>query len=305
MKVYALMMTFQQMDWLPYSIKQLRRALDLGALEKAVISEGGHSADFPPHSPDGSWEYLNDEVGSDDRFVLVDASQFRSGNYKNVQPVVLNKMMEVVPRDDDSWIMYLHDDEFWFDRFFRDMPSLCQDAQDNGFKHIMGFQLGFAYNMRLHWKKRTAYMLCRVLKDTVWTPITHICSEGRTYLQDRAGTIFDGDPNHATFHFLYVKTPERMEMRMALGRESGASIYDGWYKNVFMTADLSNLLKAYERNRAYHGGYGFYKDSFTLEYPSPLANTSLYSRSCSSSCIIKLPYFFYHVPNLSISHARI
>ncbi len=59
MYTFAVMKTYQQMDYLSYLIKQCRRALDLGDLDDVYISEGGHSALFPPRSEDGSWDYLS------------------------------------------------------------------------------------------------------------------------------------------------------------------------------------------------------------------------------------------------------
>lgn len=276
MKVYAMMMTYEQMDWLPWAIKQAKSMLDMGSIEKFLIAEGSHSKNFPEHSPDGSLEFLKKEL--DDRFQLFDASKFRNSfpTYQTAQPALLNEMLSTIPKEDDTWLMYTHDDEFYYDEFLKELKDVCQEAQDKGFNTIMTSQVAFAYNFNLYWRKRTGYLLNKINMDTKWVPISSVAhGNGMRYLDDINKVWMDQTPHRTTFHFSYVKKTHRMEQRMSNASEAGSqNMQDFWYKEIFLNADLNNLEKTYKKGVEFWGSEGFYKDSYDLGGPvvQPLIN---------------------------------
>ena len=126
MKIYAVLMTWEQMDWLPWTIKQLNLALDYNSIDKVLIAEGGHSKNMPGRSSDGSWEYLHKTVGNNNNYKIFDAVPFRDSHsrYDFAQAALLNKMCQDLP--ENSWIWYLHDDEFFFNTFLQNIRNKTQ-----------------------------------------------------------------------------------------------------------------------------------------------------------------------------------
>jgi len=263
MKIYAIMMTYEQMDWLPWSIDQFDRALEFGAIDGVHISEGGHSKKVPARSTDGSWEYLQERIGDDHRYKIFDAKPFRDAArvYGEAQAPLIDKMCEDIPRG--SWIWGIHDDEFFFDEFLKNIRNIAEKAQLEGYDMVMTKQMGFAFNFKLYWNKRTAYMLFNWKDGIYWKPITTPCYPGGKPLLKQTDKIkFDTSFDHITFHFSHVKRPKRLQYRASdLPTEIGAPQASVWYKEVYKKADLNNLELVYERNKTIQGGYGFYKDS--------------------------------------------
>lgn len=267
MKIYGVFFTYNQMNFLPYIIRMSNYALDVGALDKVIIMEGAHSTNYPLRSPDGSGEYLEKAIGNDKRYVLLKSDAFRGKyHFKDVQAVILNHMISHIPIDDNTWMFYYHDDEFFFNQFFKDMKSICSSAQDKGYDMVMTKQMAFAYNFQLYWKKRTAYMLCKLYKDTKWVPLTSVAyGSGLRYFDKKnyAKVKYDEDDLHITFHFSHVKKPNRQTMRINNGIEIGGGVdrITRWYNEIFLKADLDNLEETYKKNEKIWGGYGFYKDA--------------------------------------------
>lgn len=267
MKIYALLMTYEQMDWLPWTIDQFDRALNFGAIDKVLIAEGGHSKRVPARSTDGSWDYLQKRVGNDDRFEIFDAQPFRDAaiRYDNVQAPLLTHMCNTIPLDgkEDVWLWGIHDDEFFFDEFLKNIRNIAIDAVSKNKEMVMTRQMGFSFNTKLYWNKRTAYMLYSWKKGNFWRPITTPCyPDGVPYLKKTDKILFDEKFEHITFHFSHVKRPKRQEYRHSmLPFEIGASTAAIWHREIWEKADLNNLEIVYEKNKKIQGGYGFYKDS--------------------------------------------
>ena len=270
MKIYLMMMTYEQMDWLPWAIDQIDACLSFGAIDKALIAEGAHSKAFEPRSPDGSWDYLNDRIGNNPGYHLFDAAPFRKNcsRYDKAQAALLNHMLDTVGVDDETWVFYIHDDEFFFHSFLKQLRSQVEEAHKGGYDMILTRQLGFAYNFELHWKQRTAYLLNRWYPSSRWTPATTpTYANGRTYLKERSKILLDTKFEHITFHFGHVKRPSRMEMRYLLSKEKKTKhTYDFWWREIYMQADLSNLEPIYAKNEQFLG-HGFKREIIDFDPP--------------------------------------
>jgi hypothetical protein len=259
------MMTYQQIDWLPWAIDQLDRALEFGSIDGVLIAEGGHSKQVPARSPDGSWNYLHKRLGKNSKYQIFDAQPFRDAAlaYGMAQAPLLNYMCSGINRDQDTWLWYIHDDEFFFDNFLKNIKSYCK-------KHnkimYMTKQMAFAFNMKLYWNKRTAYMLLRWGKNTAWYPITTPADSDRIpFLHKTDQIYFDPSFETTTFHFSHMKRSSRQAYRhKILPAEIGAHQAVLWHQEIYEKADLNNLGASYEKNREIMGGYGFYKDSDNL-----------------------------------------
>lgn len=293
MKIYTVFMTYDQREWLPSVLDQTDRALEFGSIDKVLIAEGGHSLKVSPRSPDGSWDYLNERLAGNDNYKLYDAKPFRDNSvmYGQVQAPLLTHMCQDAfnnnETDEDVWIWYIHDDEFFLDPFLKNIRNYAIQAKEEGYEMIMTKQMGFAYNFKLYWSKRTCYMLFSWNKGNVWKPITTPCyPDGIQYLNKKDKIKFDASHENTTFHFSHVKRPKRLKYRASdLPSEIGASAASIWYRDVYEAADLNNLDEVYRKNVHIQGGYGFYKDSadmgpevmqvlntYTGEYPYALRN---------------------------------
>ena len=245
--------------------------LEQGALEKIIIMEGAHSTNYPLRSPDGSREYLEKVINNNPKYILLDSEKFRGKyHFKDVQAVILNYMMSYISIDKETWMFYYHDDEFFFNQFITDMKQMCNKAQEENYDMILTKQMAFAYNFHLYWKKRTAYMLCRLYKDTKWVPLTSVAyGNGLRYFDKKnyAKVKYDENDLHTTFHFSHVKKTNRQNMRINNGIEIGGGVdrITQWYNEIFLKADLNNLEKIYKKNEEIWGGYGFYKDACGFE----------------------------------------
>jgi len=266
MKIYAIMFTWEQIDWLPWAIKQLNRALSYGSLDKVLIAEGGHSKNMSGRSSDGSWEYLQKTVGNNPNYQLFDAVPFRDkhNSYDQVQPDLLNTMCNTIPLDtkEDPWIFVTQDDEFFFDKFLRDIKNIVKAADTNSKDMVMTRQLAFSFNMKLHHLNRTAYILNRWTKDSYWKPISTLCyKDGCPYLTKADKIHYVPDFDYTTFHFNRVKRVKREEMRYRLSAEINTPNAMKWHNEVWLAADLNNLTEAYKANERLTGHYGYAKDS--------------------------------------------
>ena len=268
MKVYSVMMTYNQLEWLGPVMDQFDRALDFGSIDKVYIAEGGHSKSVPLRSPDGSWGYLQERIGKDSRYKLFDAGPFRekAAIYNQVQAPLLNAMCNEAKKEahgQEFWIFYTHDDEFYLDPFLKNIRNIAINATENNFNMVMTRQMGFAFNFKLYWNKRTCYMLFKWADGTEWKPITTPCyKSGTPYLKVPEKIFFDKEFDHTTFHFSHVKRSERLKYRASkLPSEIGESQASVWYKEIYEQADLNNLGVVYNKNKTIQGGYGFYKDS--------------------------------------------
>lgn len=273
MKIYAVFMTYDQKEWLENALDQTDRALEFGSIDKVFIAEGGHSKNVPSRSPDGSWGYLQERLKGNDKYVLYDAEPFKKNTvkYEQVQAPLLNHMCNdaVKDVDDDVWIWYIHDDEFFLDSFLKNIRNIAIQAQEEDKDMVMTKQMAFAFNFKLYWEKRTAYMLFKWEAGTRWAPITTPCYAGGTpYLKRPTRIKFDSTFEHTTFHFSHVKRPKRLAYRAKdLPSEIGATAAAVWYREVYEKADLNNLEEVYNKNRNIQGGYGFYKDSANMGPP--------------------------------------
>lgn len=264
MKIYAVLMTYEQMDWLPYTMDMLGKTLEFGSIDMVFIAEGSHSKRFPERSTDGSWEYLNNRIGDDDRYHLVDIAQFRNNQprYDFAQAATLNHICGLFPMDEETWVFYIHDDEYFFDAFLKDIRNLCQEASSEDMNMIITKQLAFSFNMSLYWKNRTVYLLSRWNKGNYWKPATTICyPDGIPYLKKTNKIKFDSRFEYITFHFNCVKTVAREKIRYALSAEKGTSNSMEWFNKVWLAADLDNLDATYKDNKKIYGTYGFKPDS--------------------------------------------
>ncbi len=263
MKIYALMMTYQQMDWLPYSLDQFDTALKFGSIDKVLISEGAHSKQLPERSLDGSFEYLINRTKDDDRYEIFDNVPFRNScnRYDKAQASVLNKMCSTFPDDEDVWVFYIHDDEYFFNVFLKNIRNLCMEADEAGKDMIVTKQLAFAFNFHMYWNNRTVYMLFKWHKGTKWAPATTPCySNGTPYLNKKDKIIFRPGFEYITFHFGHIKKMDRQKMRYVLSAEKGTVGANHWFDEIYSKADLKDLNATYEKNVPIIG-YGFKKDS--------------------------------------------
>jgi len=262
-KIYAIMMTYEQMDWLPWSIDQFDRALKFGAVDKVLIAEGAHSKAMPERSNDGSWEYLNGRIGNNKRYELFDIAPFRNNcnRYDKAQAATLNHMCSNFPMDDETWLFYIHDDEFFFDSFLKNIKNICEKASSENIDMVITKQLAFSFNMKLYWQNRTCYMLCRWYEGNYWAPATTLCYQnGVPYLKKKNKIKFDSSFENTTFHFNCVKRIAREKIRYQLSAEKGTPNALKWFNDVWLKADLNNLEEAYKANKKIYGFYGFRSD---------------------------------------------
>lgn len=257
-------MTYEQMDWLPWSIDQLDRCLEFGSIDKVLIAEGAHSKNDPARSPDGSWDYLNDRVDSNKDYVLFDAEPFRNkySRYDFAQAALLNHMWATFPENEESWMFLVQDDMFFFDVFLKNVRTLCENASKEKMDMVITKQMAFSFNMQLYWRNRSAYILTKRCEGSVWKPTSKLFySDGVPYLKKINKIKFDPKFEYITFHFGNVKTMAREKTRYAMSAEKGTPNSMEWFNKVWLAADLNNLDAAYEANRQIYGAYGFKPDS--------------------------------------------
>jgi len=261
-------MTYQQIDWLPWQLDQLDRALEFGSIDSVLIAEGGHSKQVPARSPDGSWHYLHQRVGKDSRYRVFDAQPFRDAApaYGLAQAPLLNHMCSTLGPAEENWLWLTHDDEFFFDHFLKNIRNYCQRCVDENKIMYMTKQMAFAFNTKLYWNKRTGYLLFRWNPDTQWYPISTPADSDRiAFLNKPRQIIFNTDFENTTFHFSHMKRSSRQAYRhKILPAEIGADRAVAWHQEIYEKADLNNLEASYEKNKEIMGGYGFYKDSDNL-----------------------------------------
>lgn len=261
MKIYALMMTYNQMDWLPWSIKQFDRALEFGSIDRVLIAEGGHSKKVSARSSDGSWEYLQNKAESDERYQIFDSKPFRDAAsvYNQAQYKLLNHVCSTIDINDRAWIWCIHDDIFFLDDFLKNIRNIVTEADDLGMDMVVTNELCFYFNFKLHLERKKNFMLCRWPKGSFWKPITTPCHSDGVRLDHKKGKVkFNDDFVNSAFHFKYVKRPKRQEYRHSiLASEAGAPQASIWHREVWKKADLNNLDEAYKKSREIYGNYGF------------------------------------------------
>jgi hypothetical protein len=278
--IYGFMMTYNQMDWLPYACGQIDKMLEYNSVKKFFIAEGSHTKHFPWRSPDGSWDYLHDRYNGIEEVEIINGAMFKGKKgYVQAQWRLLGYMLDLIPRP--SWALMLHDDQFMFDSFMKSIPDFRDECKDD-FDLVLPRTMEFAFNTKLHWHKTQAGFLNKVYHDTEWFPISLLGRKktGR-YLKNTKRCLVVGDvsqPDTCLFHMgVAMKRRERAWMRVNLAAEKGSvSTRDYWYTYMFLGADLNNLNETYEKGRKYFGEPGFYKDSLDNKSPAIVQTLSTY-----------------------------
>jgi len=262
------MLTYQQMDWLPWSIRQIKHMLNIGAVDHFMIAEGAHSRQHPARSQDGSWEFLQNEIGKDQRFSLFDGSMFRDGasNYSDAQCKLLNFMLSKIKDREDNWLLILHDDQFIFNRLVYDLRNICSSA--TRYDLITPLQKEFAFNFNLQWNKACGGFLGRLYDDSIFYPISSLGRESakRSFMQGSDGIWTLREPEYSVFHFgIAFKKTERARIRVELAAEKGSGVMrDYWYAEMYQKADVANLSTTYKKAVDIWDAEGFYLDSLDL-----------------------------------------
>ena len=278
--IYGMFMTYNQMDYLPYSCDQVDKLLNFNVVKKFYIAEGAHSRQFVPRSPDGSWEYLQERYGGVKEVEIIDGAMFQGRiGYVKAQWKLLQHMLNLIPKP--CWYLVLHDDQFMTDEFMKSLPFGVDTCHDR-FDLIIPKTLEFAFNFKLYWNKSAACFLNKIYKDSKWFPISLMGrqSTGTRYLKvpQRIKIVGEGLSDTRLFHMgVAMKRRERIEQRVALAAEKGsAGTRDYWYQHMFLEADLNNLDPTYEKGRLYFGEPGFYKDSLDNKSPAIVQKLSVY-----------------------------
>ena len=275
-------MTYNQMDWLPWSLKQVRFLLEHNSVDQFIIAEGSHTKQYPARSPDRSWEYLNDNVSPKDGIILVDGARHRSNakNYVEAQSNLINDVVRMSPKGDDCWMLYLHDDQFLCNNFMRDIKTICETyGSENDL--IIPRAYEFAYNFRLYWKKKTGMFLSRLYGDAFNYPISAIGRRGHKQpfeKNHRRIFVMEDQVTRRVFHMgVAMKRTERALMRVNLSVEKGSAVMKNyWYEQMYLKADLDDLESTYQKGTGMFGVPGFYIDTLDVGQPAVVQKLKVY-----------------------------
>jgi len=257
MKIIGMIPTWNQLNWLRYSLSQ---ALDF--CDEVILVEGCHSRQYPKRSTDGTYEYIKDF--GHPRLKVFDFEQ--DGSYQNVQ----RRLRHHMPHKSQywkpgNWILYWDDDAFFFDA---DLKRLKKTMLSTKHDTIVFRERYFIYNFRFslisekvriwphgpHWNRITDGCYLRGVRNLYY-------KDKRRY--DDIHWIDD----IVQHHYSYVKLPERMEPRWMMSVEKGVTSsrhrFGEWmsvkWKNdkdflrqkekiIFITGLQGQRLEVYEGN---------------------------------------------------------
>jgi len=204
MKVIGLMVTWNNIEFFRYSVKQA-----LNFCDELILVEGCHSMKYPKHSTDGTCEYI-ETIKETPKLVIRDFD--RGGTYDKVQ----NRIRRDFPKESAlyetrNWIIQWDDDKFFFDRDLIKLRTAMETAkQDSLVWRVRHFLYNFKFN------KLSSYVNCYKIVDGLRiVGINTPCySTGKPLRKEMLEGV-------EVFHYNAVKKPERFRARMVMSVEKG------------------------------------------------------------------------------------
>lgn len=213
MKIGGIIAVYNEVDYLPYALKQAQEFCDV-----VFVTEGCHSDNHPTRSTDGTIEYL-DSQGID--FYMAENGE--GWQYDLYQCGIWNMTMEKIIDAGCDWFRFWDVDMFWSDDDLIEIKKKMDTTLDDC---LIFPERRFIFNWRFNTKDITGRFY-RVTDGMYLTPISNL------HKKDGTPYLMDADMVNATcFHYTAAKKLDRMKFRYAISGEKG-------------TPDIPRLWNAY------------------------------------------------------------
>lgn len=265
-KIVGLMVTWNNFEFFKYSIQQ---ALDF--CDELLLIEGCHSNRYPKRSTDGTVEFIEQIKGHPKlrifdfnfkkKYVRYDITQL------HVRMAALKKSNLLKSR---NWYIVWDDDNFFFQK---DLLKLRKIMRDTTYDTLVFKERRFIYNFRFNTFSREKSILYRgagqidrIKKETCFkgfkTMVLPRLYYGKT---KRYNNILYLD-DIITFHYPYVKLPERIKARWEMSVEKGIKKSEDLYEkymsvkwkkdeDIFKYKDTINYINGQSNLNIYDGNH--------------------------------------------------
>jgi len=213
MKIIGLMMTWNNIEFFRYSVKQA-----LNFCDELILVEGCHSMKYPKHSTDGTCEYI-ETIKESPKLVIRDFE--RGDRYDRVQlRIRQNFPKESALYRPGNWIIHWDDDIFFFDRDLVRLRTAMETMKQDAL--VIEARL-FIYNFKFNWF--WPFIVCyRIVDGLRLTGISTYCySSGKKFKKKRI-------EGAELFHYNHVRKPERFKARMVMSVEKGTKTSVGRFE---------------------------------------------------------------------------
>ena len=207
MKVIGLMITWNNFEFFKCALKQA-----LSFCDEVMLAEGCSTWHYPRHSTDGTREYIN-KMREHPKLKVIDLNFGNRKNYVNVQYFVRQALLKNSNVKPNNWITAWDDDMFFFNK---DLPKLRTIMATTSHDTLSFFERRFIYNFRFNTTGKGRWFFHRATRECHYRPLMNFHYKNGQQYKD----ILQID-DICTFHFNYVKKPERIKARWEMSVEKG------------------------------------------------------------------------------------
>lgn len=249
MKIIGLMLTWNNLEFFRYAVKQA-----LGFCDELILVEGCHSMQYPQRSDDGTMMFIQ-SIRTHPKLRIMDFT--RGDRYDYVQRAI---RFEYPKRSryykPGNWVFHWDDDILFFNN---DLQKIRHTMRHTDCDSLRINTRHFFYNLRFNIKQNDTGWIFRIVDGSYLKGVSsHYYEDGRQYSHAQlAGDI-------VAFHYGYIKKSERMKARWVLSVEKGTEAsrdkFDRWMgvtwngdKSIYKSDDILTSILPIGKLNVYDG----------------------------------------------------
>jgi len=243
------MQVYNEVNWIGYAIDQAMMLCD-----KLLITEGSQFVAFPDiseRSTDGTLDSISDKSKQYGGRIICLNTTRKHGNYRHNQCDNFNRALTFC--DIGDYFIQLDADDFYLDEWIAEANELMREKKVDLIKALT-YEFAFSFKWRFEYEQhRVPLVIIKRTEKSHFIPTHKYTNFGENVI------VIPGIGCH---HYVWVKSPERMLIRM---RTSG--MYSGmveWFKETWLKMKIEDG-KTYQ---SYRGNFTIHR--YSGSHPSVL-----------------------------------